>query len=88
MVRCGALCDGRSTEVSEQPSTVEEELASTSLPADAAADMRRALLEAGKTEFANHGYDGARLERIVAKVGCAKRMLYYYFGNKKTCTWR
>lgn len=48
-----------------------------------AADVRRALLEAGKSEFANHGYDGARLERIVAKVGCAKRMLYYYFGNKK-----
>lgn len=48
-----------------------------------AACMRRALLDAGKTEFANYGYDGARLERIVAKVGCAKRMLYYYFGNKK-----
>ena len=47
------------------------------------ADMRRALLEAGRTEFANYGFDGARLERIVAKVGCAKRMLYYYFGNKK-----
>jgi AcrR family transcriptional regulator len=45
--------------------------------------MRRALLDAGKTEFANYGYDGARLERIAAKVGCAKRMLYYYFGNKK-----
>ncbi len=50
---------------------------------DAAADMRRTLLEAGKTEFANYGYDGARLERIAAKAGCAKRMLYYYFGNKK-----
>lgn len=48
-----------------------------------AADMRQALLDAGKTEFANYGYDGARLERIAAKVGCAKRMLYYYFGNKK-----
>ena len=68
--------------MSEQPSPVEE-LESTDLPADAAADMRRALLDAGKTEFANYGYDGARLERIVAKVGCAKRMLYYYFGNKK-----
>lgn len=45
--------------------------------------MRRTLLEAGKTEFANYGYDGARLERIAAKAGCAKRMLYYYFGNKK-----
>ena len=50
---------------------------------EASADMRRALLDAGRTEFANYGYDGARLERIVAKVGCAKRMLYYYFGNKK-----
>ncbi|MBF6632414.1 MAG: TetR family transcriptional regulator [Comamonas sp.] len=45
--------------------------------------MRQALLDAGKTEFANYGYDGARLERIAAKAGCAKRMLYYYFGNKK-----
>lgn len=45
--------------------------------------MRHSLLQAGKTEFANYGYDGARLERIAAKVGCAKRMLYYYFGNKK-----
>lgn len=50
---------------------------------EASADMRRALLDAGKTEFANFGYDGARLERIAAKAGCAKRMLYYYFGNKK-----
>lgn len=50
---------------------------------DASADVRLALLQAGKTEFANYGYDGARLERIVARVGCAKRMLYYYFGNKK-----
>jgi len=49
----------------------------------ATADMRQALLEAGKEEFANFGYDGARLERIAAKAGCAKRMLYYYFGNKK-----
>ncbi len=56
---------------------------STALEPDASADMRQALLDAGKTEFANYGYDGARLERIAAKAGCAKRMLYYYFGNKK-----
>ena len=35
----------------------------------ATADMRQALLEAGKEEFANFGYDGARLERIAAKAG-------------------
>lgn len=60
------------------------EIQRTALPTeDAAADMRQALLDAGKTEFANYGYEGARLERIAAKAGCAKRMLYYYFGNKK-----
>lgn len=46
-------------------------------------DFRNALLQAGLTEFAHNGYDGARLERIAAAAGCAKRMLYYYFGNKK-----
>ena len=68
------MSEQQGLEVSQNPQTEAEE---------AAADMRRALLDAGKTEFANYGYDGARLERIVAKVGCAKRMLYYYFGNKK-----
>ena len=63
---------GLETSLSQQPSADE-----------VSADMRRALLDAGKTEFANYGYDGARLERIAAKAGCAKRMLYYYFGNKK-----
>ena len=71
-----------STAVSE-PQSPAETPSPAPTAADAAADMRRALLEAGKTEFANYGYDGARLERIAAKAGCAKRMLYYYFGNKK-----
>lgn len=62
---------------------VETESSAQDASQEASADMRRALLDAGRTEFANYGYDGARLERIVAKVGCAKRMLYYYFGNKK-----
>ncbi|WP_043006346.1 TetR/AcrR family transcriptional regulator [Comamonas testosteroni] len=63
---------GPENSLSQQPSADE-----------ASADMRQALLDAGKTEFANYGYDGARLERIAARAGCAKRMLYYYFGNKK-----
>jgi AcrR family transcriptional regulator len=67
--------------VSESQSTAAVQ--TQDLVIDASADMRQALLEAGKTEFANYGYDGARLERIAAKAGCAKRMLYYYFGNKK-----
>ena len=68
------MSEQQGLDISQNPQTEADE---------AAADMRRALLDAGKTEFANYGYDGARLERIAAKVGCAKRMLYYYFGNKK-----
>ena len=44
---------------------------------------REQLLRAGLIEFAEHGYDGARIERIVAKAGCNIRMLYHYFGNKQ-----
>lgn len=77
-----ALRSGGDMAVSEKQSL--EVSQSTEVAAqDASADMRRALLDAGKTEFANYGYDGARLERIAAKAGCAKRMLYYYFGNKQ-----
>jgi len=68
--------------VSEQQGP-ENSLSQQPLADEASADMRQALLDAGKTEFANYGYDGARLERIAARAGCAKRMLYYYFGNKK-----
>jgi len=33
-------------------------------------------------EFARHGLGGARVDRIAARAGANKRMLYYYFGNK------
>lgn len=52
-------------------------------PLDAEPDVRLDLLRAGLSEFARHGYGGARLERIAEAAGCAKRMIYYYFGNKK-----
>ncbi|TPW28940.1 TetR/AcrR family transcriptional regulator [Martelella alba] len=46
-------------------------------------DKRQRLLDAALHEFARFGFDGGRLERIAAEAGCAKRMLYYYFGNKE-----
>jgi AcrR family transcriptional regulator len=33
-------------------------------------------------EFARCGLGGARVDRIAARAGANKRMLYYYFGNK------
>ena len=34
-------------------------------------------------EFAENGFNGARVNRIAARTHTSKRMLYYYFGDKK-----
>jgi AcrR family transcriptional regulator len=45
--------------------------------------MRLRILGAAKQEFAMHGLAGARVDRIAAKAGANKRMLYYHVGNKE-----
>jgi AcrR family transcriptional regulator len=40
------------------------------------------ILRAATDEFARHGLGGARVDRIAARAGANKRMLYYYYGNK------
>jgi AcrR family transcriptional regulator len=49
---------------------------------DAEATKRR-ILKASKTEFARHGYGGARVDRIAKAARTNKRMLYYYYGSKE-----
>jgi AcrR family transcriptional regulator len=44
--------------------------------------MRLRILEAAKQEFATYGLAGARVDRIAAKAGANKRMLYYHVGKK------
>lgn len=44
---------------------------------------RQAILDAATREFANHGFGGARVDRIAASAGANKRMIYHYFGNKE-----
>ena len=44
--------------------------------------MRLRILESAKQEFAAHGLAGARVDRIAAKAGANKRMLYYHVGKK------
>ena len=41
------------------------------------------LLEAALEEFARYGIAGARVDRIAAKAGCNKAMIYAYFGSKE-----
>ena len=40
------------------------------------------LFENATEEFAAHGFDGASLNRILAKSGMGKSSLYYYFDDK------
>lgn len=44
---------------------------------------RASLLEAATAEFAQHGFEGARVDRIVRQAGCNMRMLYHYFASKE-----
>lgn len=44
---------------------------------------KRALLNAGRIEFAEHGLAGARTDRIAALSGVNKQRIYPYFGNKE-----
>lgn len=41
------------------------------------------VLDAAIHEFSEHGFAGARIERISQRAGTVDRMLYYYFGNKE-----
>lgn len=48
-----------------------------------AGETQERILQAATDEFAVHGYDGARMERIVRNAGCNIRMAYHYFGGKE-----
>lgn len=57
---------------------------SAAAPSARDADRTRAeILAVATREFADKGYDGARVDEIAAKTSTTKRMLYYYFGGKE-----
>lgn len=41
------------------------------------------ILNAAQNEFCDHGYTGARMERIARRSRSNIRMIYHYFGNKE-----
>lgn len=45
-------------------------------------DRRERLLEASGLEFAEHGFAAASVNRILARAGLSKGVLYYYFEDK------
>lgn len=48
-----------------------------------AMDTRSEIIEAARTEFLAHGYEGARLQKIADHIGVTKAMIHYYFNTKK-----
>jgi AcrR family transcriptional regulator len=47
-------------------------------------DSRASIAEAALVEFAEYGFDGARIARIAARARVNKQLLYYYFGSKSS----
>jgi AcrR family transcriptional regulator len=48
-----------------------------------AARTRGEILDVATAEFAERGYNGARVDEIAALTRTTKRMIYYHFGGKK-----
>jgi len=43
---------------------------------------REEILRAAMTEFADHGFGGARIEAIAERAGVNKKLIYYYYAAK------
>jgi AcrR family transcriptional regulator len=50
---------------------------------DQTVDTRTEIIEAARSEFFTHGYEGARLQKISDRIGVTKAMIHYYFNTKK-----
>jgi AcrR family transcriptional regulator len=48
-----------------------------------AAKTRASILAAARVEFADRGFEGARVDAIAERAEANKRLLYHYFGNKE-----
>jgi AcrR family transcriptional regulator len=47
------------------------------------AGVRRDILTAARDAFVEHGFSGARVDDIATRTATSKRMIYYYFGDKR-----
>ncbi|MET0542712.1 MAG: TetR family transcriptional regulator [Variovorax sp.] len=64
------------------PAKSKSEPATAPRPRDAIRTKAR-ILECAFDEFARHGYDGARVDRIVKTAGVNISLVYQYFGSKE-----
>lgn len=50
---------------------------------DGEENLKRKLLLCAINEFAEYGYEGARVDNIVKSAGCSKQTVYHHYGNKE-----
>lgn len=48
-----------------------------------AQSLKEKLLLCAVNEFAEYGYEGARVDNIVKAADCSKQTVYHHFGNKE-----
>lgn len=41
------------------------------------------ILQAALIEFADHGYEGAKVQKVAKSAGCNARLIYHYFESKE-----
>ena len=58
-------------------------MARTKRGAAGAAGSESAVFAAAAAEFSDRGFDAARVDRIAARAGLNKAMLYYHYGSKQ-----
>jgi TetR/AcrR family transcriptional regulator len=68
--------------VSERPVSLSQPLRSRKGRVHNAEGAREAILSAAEVVFAEHGFDGARVDAIAAESGYNKSLIFQYFGDK------
>ena len=53
------------------------------LEVDGDDNLKKKLLLCAINEFAEYGYEGARVDNIVKAAGCSKQTVYHHYGNKE-----
>lgn len=51
-------------------------------PRQSSSGTRSAIMTSAVTEFANKGYDGARVDEIAMHAGVNKNLIYHHYGSK------
>jgi TetR/AcrR family transcriptional regulator len=52
------------------------------VPRDSSLRTREMILEGAMQEFADRGFDGARMDQIALRAGVNKNLLYHHYGSK------